>query len=860
MNSPLFPAARLTLPGPSHLRNGADVLIPQLPDKPLSQTLSLQVYIIPAENHLFVQGFEPHEYENRPPTLLRGCLLIRVLKPTKLKLISLLFKGTQRTEWPEGIPPKKSQHQETNTVVNHTWPFLASGQAPSAHNNADFFRDANGHTFEGSGLRLPSHLPPRLLLLQVAGDTSFSFTRSLSPATFMKRNASPADMARSETSSLGVSTGTGGGDFVPGDYIYNFEHPIHPGIPELCSVTFGNVSYYLEAVIGRTGAFKPNLTAKLAVSIVRTPSSLSLEENEPIVITRDWEDQLRYEIVVGGKLVVLDLYLPLAFRFVPLWGKVQLHRIRVYITENMEYYCNNKKVHRLEPQKKYLLLEHKATKGRLLLGRNPQAPGLPTPEEDEILARELEFQLFVPLKFPNKPGLVLHPDTSFENIQVHHWIKICLRISRMIEGGEKRKHYEISIDLPIHILSPLAAHGNTLLPAYDDGTPALAPLLPHYTQSPPMSPGVVPVDYTSPRGLERRGLPLTTLLVSQAPSFEFVHINLLVNNDEPIEREADMHLESNLYKPDAMLFDAALQLPQATPAFSPLMTPIQRPIRLLRKPSVNPPPFSADTPPPPMELLGLPPAYEERDPLLSPLRIDDRSTLPPARVRSLTTIAAALLGESAPEQSGLRGMLLGAIDSHPRPSSTPEPAPELEGDQISLSLASTIPSDPNTLPSEATAPEVPELKHPPPPLVPEEDLADSPSSPITLPLAMRALSPIRRSHLRRSLISLETSEYEIPVEQTVPLLTLSQTLLNIPLSDLAFGYRQGNVLAGLLNDWEMRQPRPPFEPMLTIMDLGEVPVDMKLLQLRNPRVHPKGSPDEELELKLPTPVEEAVIT
>ena len=100
------------------------------------------------------------------------------------------------------------------------------------------------------------------------------------------------------------------------------------------------------------------------INIIRTLAETSLEENESIVITRDWEDQLRYDIVIGAKSVVLDLYLPLAFRFVPLWGKVALHRIRVYLTENLEYYCSNKKVHRMEPAKKYLLLEHKAKKGR----------------------------------------------------------------------------------------------------------------------------------------------------------------------------------------------------------------------------------------------------------------------------------------------------------------------------------------------------------------------------------------------------------------------------------------------------------------------------------------------------------------
>lgn len=893
ISSPLFPAARLApLPGapaPSSSSSSlAPTLIPQLPDKPLVQTLSLHVYIVPAEKHLFVQGFEPHEYENRPPTLLRGCLVVRVLKPTKLKLISLTFRGTQRTEWPEGIPPKKLQHQETNVVVNHTWPFLQAGNPVGAHNGADFYRETNGTTHRGE--LLVRALLRLGLPLAAATDSPFSFTRSLSPA-FMRRTTlpgehttrtdlltmSPAPMLMLALLTLvGANVAGESGLFAPGDYIYNFEHPVHPAIPELCLVTFGSVHYFLEAVIGRAGAFKPNLTAKLPVNIVRTPLVMLLEENEPIVITRDWEDQLRYEIVVGGKLVVLDLYLPLAFRFVPLWGKVQLHRIRVYITENLEYYCSNKKVHRLEPQKKYLLLEHKASKGRSLLGKNPQDPGPPAPGEDEILARELEFQLYVPLKFPNKPGQALHPDTLFDNIQVHHWIKICLRILRSDPSrDEKRKHYEISIDSPIHILSPLAAHGNTLLPAYDSsaavGTAPPANL-PQYCPTPPMSPGVVPVESTSLALRQSTALAVRLLFdrhqqgssssdssngANRAP-FEFMHINLLFNNDEPIERDADMHLDANLYKPDAQLIDPALHMLQAQPAFLPLQTPIQRPIHLLRKPLINPPPFMADQPPPAIDVpVGLPPAYEERDPLLLPLRIDESHDVP--RVRSLATITATLANglpsaPPPPEVLGLKDMLRGAMapdklaKHESRPSGdhhdiSPDPRRSLGGtDRSNASDPSTNPTTHNSMDEERPKEVINHLAPPPLTLAADGDIANLPSLPILLPRAMGALSPIRRHQLRRSLMLLISLDLEVPPEQTVPLLTLLQSLLGATLhpnisSHTTGQFEKANTSVGLLPDWEMRQPRPPYEPMLTIMDLGEVPVDMKLMQLRNPRRH-----------------------
>jgi hypothetical protein len=56
----------------------------------------------------------------------------------------------------------------------------------------------------------------------------------------------------------------------------------------------------------------------------------------------------------------------------------------------------------------------------------------------------------IPIKF--------HHGTIWENIAVHHWIKIVLRISKTddTEGSKsKRRHFEISIDSPIHLLSVL---------------------------------------------------------------------------------------------------------------------------------------------------------------------------------------------------------------------------------------------------------------------------------------------------------------------------------------------------------------------------------------------------------------------
>lgn len=650
--SPLFPAELLALP--TGALDNSEYLLPQLPEHPVALTLSLQVYLVPTEKHLFVQGFKPSEYEGVPPTLLRGCLVLRVLKPTRIRSISLLFKGIQRTDWPEGIPPKKNVYLEANDIIAHTWPFYQM-ENPLPNCGADFYVP-KGHE-EISHLNL-SELHPQTTLTLAPIDSATSFAANLiKRATSPLPGASGSSLAPSDSmadlsavlSSLSIhTTSDKPGQFEPGDYVYNFEHPIPALSPETTLANFGKVAYFLETTIARIGTFKANLVGKIPVEVIRIPSENSVEENEPIVIERDWEDQLRYEIVVGSKSVVLDSYVPLVFRFIPLYGKVALHRIRVYLTENCNYYCSNKTVHREEPVKKFLLLEHKAKKNKSLLLKSGGMTD-EVIEDDEVLPREVEFQMYVPSMINKKYNYCIHPDTSFDNIKCDHWIKISLRISKQDPNiPDKRKHFEISIDSPIHLCSPLAAHCNTLLPAYD-----MEPeFLPKYTlNSPPMSPEVTAIDYSHHNGhlilsaLSPFGGNTTTSNSSTPPRattpIEFQHITSSENNDEPIERDNNLHLEANLYQPEEAEVLDAIGSPQARP-FLPVRSPQARPFSPVRSPSARPHGLglpsvnSMNTAPsmePPLfELVGeadgtLPPAYFRDDPALSlsPLRIDQAS-------------------------------------------------------------------------------------------------------------------------------------------------------------------------------------------------------------------------------------------
>ena len=123
------PSVVLTSPQSSR-RNSIDIpptFSPNFPTgaiKTLCNRGSAILSVHLAEPVLFLTGFEPSEYTDRTPAMLRGSLILKLLKPAKIKTITLIFRGRARTDWPEGIPPKKTELQEEKDLMTHTWPFF----------------------------------------------------------------------------------------------------------------------------------------------------------------------------------------------------------------------------------------------------------------------------------------------------------------------------------------------------------------------------------------------------------------------------------------------------------------------------------------------------------------------------------------------------------------------------------------------------------------------------------------------------------------------------------------------------------------------------------------------------------------
>ncbi|CCF55590.1 hypothetical protein KAFR_0A01520 [Kazachstania africana CBS 2517] len=680
LSAPLFPPEK-------------DITI-SIDDEPLNHSNTVQVYVKLVEPVIFLQGFKPSSRSHtnpvddtgKPPALLRGSLIIRVLKPIKLKSITLTFKGVSKTDWPEGIPPKKNEFVESKDIINHVWPFYSSSINPT-NSGASIYKPAYSTDITSplnlsprTSLEQQQPIPPRKVRTRALSATSItsnssSKARSLSPLNLFRRVASfghddnfntnnnnedaystisstsntkhtlisdllsstfsndATPSVKSLTSSnnttnniLNLNNNTDILTFQPGDYIYPFEQPLSQTLPESIRADFGSVEYSLMVTVEKFTHFKHTINSKLPVRIIRTQSDTSVEESEPIVISRDWEKLLYYNIIIASKDIILDAFLPIHFKFAPL-DKLVLHRIRVYITETMEYYCRSQKVHRVEPTKKVLLAEHcgprlKNLPPNLIHSTKAKYMGnlLKENSDDDddngiISNKEFEFKVFVPNKFKEQNMTQrLHPDTAHDNIKANHWIKICLRLSRNIDG--KRKHYEISIDSPIHVLHKLCSHANTLLPSYyshlsvNQGTvPSSEGSTPqelyHNSNiffpkevilSPLLSPEVQPLDIniTCNRQIARTN----TIHDKTNKNAKF---SKNTSQENQIDILSSPSLKPNLFYPERV--PKELTSPQAIP-LSPINSPSLRPISLILDDNgqldndfSSPPPPDFDQPP-----------------------------------------------------------------------------------------------------------------------------------------------------------------------------------------------------------------------------------------------------------------------
>ncbi|RCI16373.1 hypothetical protein L249_2453 [Ophiocordyceps polyrhachis-furcata BCC 54312] len=637
-------------------------LVSEVP-KPVASGSGVSCSILLAEPNIFLSGFDhdhdPQRDSGGGTALLRGKLHLHVSKNVKIKAIQLKLLGRARTEWPEGIPPLKQDVVEEESLRTQVLTFfnaMNDGWETEYGNQCSYklrLASTNSSTTNLAATPRPGGAAAAAAAA-AGGGGGGGGGGGLTPAMAANRSGLTAKELKRLSLQSVQSRSFGKGDsglasptqakgfkvFYPGSYDYSFELPIDHHQLETTKLPFGSVRWELHATVDRAGAFKPNLHGMKEVSIVRLPDQMSLETTEPISISRQWEDQLHYDIVISGKSFPIGSKIPIAFKLTPL-AKVQVHKLKVYVTETIEYWTNDRRVTRKEPGRKILLLEKSAGKpldaawaasdittirggepsveerrnARELAQRRRMVDAarrhrtpeqLPDPSanllgdldlglESMWGSTEIEANVQIPtceMMAKNKHQR-LNPDCSWKNVNVYHWIKIVMRISRADPEdvtGHKRRHFEISIDSPFTVLNCRATQANTNLPAYSGpvsqpspfqaccGCPD-APSVPT-NMSPSSSTGtLLGAGGAAAAGGEALPTPPQAAYTGGAQPMMMMTMYPVATEVRPSTRAS---AEGSGSQSDA------------------------RPIHLLRTPSFDPPAFTADIAPPPAIVIDDP--------------------------------------------------------------------------------------------------------------------------------------------------------------------------------------------------------------------------------------------------------------
>jgi arrestin-related trafficking adapter 3/6 len=166
-----------------------------------------------------------------------------------------------------------------------------------------------------------------------------------------------------------------------------------------------------------------------------------------------------------------------------------------------------------------------------------------------------------------------------------------MRLSKPDEKDPtKRRHFEISIDSPFHILSCKATQGNIFLPAYSD--PSSDPAVIQEASSC----GCPGAPMTKPRSASNSRINLPSLITDLPNSNNLPSDNMNIGpNDRGLPRSFTSG-SGGLSRPE-----------QAHIAHEPSGRDAPRPMHLIRAPSFAPPSFDELEPPPP--LITPPPEY-----------------------------------------------------------------------------------------------------------------------------------------------------------------------------------------------------------------------------------------------------------
>lgn len=301
-------------------------------------------------------------------------------------------------------------------------------------------------------------------------------------------NASPPNLEEDDSSSLDYK------EFRKGTYTFPFSIPLPSNLPPTLHADFGSNTYVVRAHVHRAGPLTSNLTADKEITLVHAPDEDGQDDNEAIIVERNWEDCLRYIVVVTGKSFPVGCSIPVWIKFVPT-EKVRIHRIVASLEERTAYFAKGRRIARHEVPRKWNLLKvapkDAASKEGILpivskVG-DSQVIELLTPlaqaaaqssdnaadwQGDSALASLMDpfgpWELAMDLPVPTSGTSIINISTNHKksNIAVSHLVKLAIRVEKVQGNGDERKLYDILIEAPVTINHSHTANAWLSLPDY----------------------------------------------------------------------------------------------------------------------------------------------------------------------------------------------------------------------------------------------------------------------------------------------------------------------------------------------------------------------------------------------------------
>lgn len=215
-------------------------------EKVVASGSGISVGIDLTEPVLYLEGYDHSDPTTKKSAILRGLLHLRVTKCVKIKKISICFRGHAQTDWPDGIPPRKTHFHDKKDLLTQGVVYFNHGDTASMQN------DYGAHYYQyakPSASNLKDGVTTTTRELRSKSGSSAPNGNGHSTTKEMKGIPLHSDSSHSfgkHDHSHGNHAQRNYRMFPVGDYLYSFEFPVDGSLPETIKTDLGFVRYDLE--------------------------------------------------------------------------------------------------------------------------------------------------------------------------------------------------------------------------------------------------------------------------------------------------------------------------------------------------------------------------------------------------------------------------------------------------------------------------------------------------------------------------------------------------------------------------------------------------------------------------------------